>query len=79
MNEFEALTAAAENIADRNVRLRTFVQRLTDPEDLGWAVSHEVRKLAGEIMYDTKPTCPPCTHSCRQGRDCPARYPEKTA
>lgn len=45
-DDLKAIEAAASRLADRNVRLREFLLRLTDAEDLGWAVSPEVRKLA---------------------------------
>lgn len=44
--ENEKLEATAAELARRNVALRVFLLRLTDPEDLGWAVSADVRKLA---------------------------------
>ena len=34
-----------------NSRMKTrLLQRMLDPEDLGWAVSHEVRMIAYEIL-----------------------------
>lgn len=45
-----ALVLAAEAIALRNVRLRSFLLRLLDPEDLGHAVSHEVRQEALRLV-----------------------------
>lgn len=36
----------AESIAERNVKLRTFILRLLNPEDLGHAVTAEVRDAA---------------------------------
>jgi hypothetical protein len=45
----QALLKAAENLADYNVRLRMFLLRLCDPEDLGHSVSAEVRQLAAEL------------------------------
>lgn len=44
--ENDKLEATAQELARKNVSLRVFLLRLTDPEDLGWAVSEEVRKLA---------------------------------
>ena len=43
------LLLAAESLADYNVRLRTFLLRLCNPDDLGHAVSAEVRQLAAEL------------------------------
>ena len=45
---------AAESIAERNVQLRGFLLRLLDPEDLGHAVSAEVRCLVSQILTRTK-------------------------
>lgn len=42
--------STAERLADRNVELRTFLLRLLHPEDLGHAVSQEVRKLVSEVL-----------------------------
>lgn len=47
--DIKTLQAVAERLAERNTRLRAFLLRLTDPEDLGHAVSHEVRKLASAL------------------------------
>lgn len=44
------LELAAERIADHNIRLRTFLLRLLNPDDLGHAVTPEVRKLASELV-----------------------------
>jgi hypothetical protein len=68
----DSYQAAAEAIAARNVGLRSFLLRLLDPDDLGWAVSSEVRRLACEQL-GMKPSCPPCTGNCNQGRECPER------
>ena len=46
----QALQDAADNIAMHNVRLRSFLLRLTDPEDLGHAVSAEVRSIASALV-----------------------------
>lgn len=45
-----ALRRAAERIADHNVQLRTFLLRLLDPEDLGHAVTLEVRQKAQSLL-----------------------------
>ena len=50
----QALQDAAENIAKRNVQLRSFLLRLTDPEDLGHAVSAEVRSMASALVLTTR-------------------------
>jgi hypothetical protein len=42
--------AAAERLADRNVELRTFLLRLLHPEDLGHAVSGEVRDAVRKVL-----------------------------
>ncbi len=72
MNDNDSYQAAAEALADRNVRLRTFLLRLLNPEDLGYAVSAEVRAGARELLGVAK-SCPPCLGDCNQGRHCPAR------
>ncbi len=46
----EAIERAAERLADHNVRLRTFLLRMLDPEDLGHAVSQEVRTIAQSLV-----------------------------
>ena len=40
-----------ERLVDRDVELRAFILRLVDPEDLGHAVSAEVRKAACEVLH----------------------------
>jgi len=50
MSDYQTLMAAAQRIADHNVRLRSFLLRLLDPEDLGHAVSDEVRNSAKELI-----------------------------
>ena len=45
----QALLKTAESLADYNVRLRMFLLRLCDPDDLGHSVSAEVRQLAAEL------------------------------
>ena len=47
---------AAESIAMDNVLLRYFLLRLLDPEDLGHAVSEEVRKEALELVVSQRKT-----------------------
>lgn len=51
--EIQKLEATAQELARRNVALRVFLLRLTDPEDLGWSVSSEVCKLALEHAAKT--------------------------
>lgn len=46
----EALERAAEHITMHNVKMRVFLLRLVDPEDLGHAVTNEVRNLAQELL-----------------------------
>lgn len=52
------LTRAAERIADHNVQLRSFLLRLLDPDDLGWAVTDEVRALACALLHDHRRNFP---------------------
>lgn len=47
---FSALEKAAERITMHNVKLRVFMMRLVDPEDLGHAVTNEVRQIASELL-----------------------------
>jgi len=70
MSDIETLRAAAERIAAHNVALRSFLLRLLDPEDLGHAVTPEVRKNVS-VLLSMQRICPPCNGHCRQGRDCP--------
>lgn len=44
------IVEAAESIAMDNVLLRCFLLRLLDPEDLGHAVTEEVRKEALDLV-----------------------------
>lgn len=39
-----------ERLVNRNMELRTFIIRLLDPEDLGHAVSDEVRQAARDAL-----------------------------
>jgi hypothetical protein len=48
------VTDTLEQIVDRNLALRAFILRLLDPEDLGHAVTDEVRKLAADVLRTTK-------------------------
>jgi hypothetical protein len=41
---------AAERITDHNVAMRSFLLRMLDPEDLGLAVTNEVRELARKLV-----------------------------
>jgi hypothetical protein len=50
MNDIEILRAAAERITAHNVALRSFMLRLLDPEDLGHAVTAEVRQKASALL-----------------------------
>ena len=42
------LGKALEQERANSVRKTRLLQRMLDPEDLGWAVSHEVRMIMGE-------------------------------
>lgn len=50
----QVLLRAAESLADYNVRLRSFLLRLCDPDDLGHSVSAEVRQLAAELATSNR-------------------------
>lgn len=50
VNSASALEAAAERITMHNVRMRVFLLRLVDHEDLGHAVTNEVRELASALL-----------------------------
>ncbi len=45
-----SIELAAEAIAMHNVKLRCFLLRLIDPDDLGHSVSDEVRKIALKLL-----------------------------
>lgn len=45
-----SIELAAEAIAMHNVQLRCLLMRLIDPEDLGHAVSEEVRQLISQAL-----------------------------
>ena len=45
-----SLVRAAERITAHNVAMRSFLLRLIDPEDLGLAVTNEVRVLAKQLV-----------------------------
>lgn len=47
--EFVALEGAAMVLADHNVKLRSFLLRLSDPEDLGHGIPEDVRKEARKL------------------------------
>ena len=49
-NSIAALEQAAERLAGYNVRLRSFLLELTDPEQFGHAVSDEVRARATALL-----------------------------
>jgi len=44
-NDLKALQEAAKAIAERNLRMRDLLMRMLDPEDLGHAVTNEVRDI----------------------------------
>lgn len=45
-----SIERAAERITDHNVAMRSFLLRLLDFEDLGHAVTNEVRVLANALV-----------------------------
>lgn len=72
MSDVEILRRVSERIAAHNIALRSFMLRLLDPEDLGHAVTGEVREKA-KILLSINNICPPCHGNCKQGRECPAK------
>lgn len=52
MNDTETLMSAIERITQHNVALRSFLARLLDPEDLGHAVTYEVRQKTYRILNE---------------------------
>lgn len=47
--ELEIERATSEKLAERNLLLRCFLLRLLDPEDLGYACTAEVRRIAWQL------------------------------
>jgi hypothetical protein len=45
-----SIELAAEAIAMHNIKLRCLLLRMIDPEDLGHAVSEEVRELISQAL-----------------------------
>ena len=50
----QSLQDAADNIAMRNVQLRSFLLRLLDPNDLGHSVTQEVRDAVQKVLLGAK-------------------------
>jgi hypothetical protein len=50
MTDNDTLLAAAQRITEHNVSMRSFLLRLLDPDDLGHAVTAEVRQRAIELV-----------------------------
>ena len=50
LEKLVAVERAAQSIAGRNIQLRAFLLRLLDPDDLGHAVSAEVRRKAHAML-----------------------------
>lgn len=50
MTNKSPIERAAERITDHNVAMRAFLLRIIDPEDLGHAVTNEVRALASKLV-----------------------------
>lgn len=50
VNSAAALEAAAERITMHNVRMRVFLLRLVDHEDLGHSVTNDVRQMAQDLL-----------------------------
>ena len=46
------LGKALEQERANSKRKTRLLQRMLDPEDLGWAVSHEVRRIAYDILSE---------------------------
>jgi hypothetical protein len=69
MTDIETLRAAAERIAAHNVALRSFLLRLLDPEDLGHAVSQEVRTKTTSLL-SMQTICPHCNNQFQQACSC---------
>ena len=53
-SDIEILRSAAERISSQNVALRSFLLRLLDPEDLGHAVTAEVRQKVSTLLNSEK-------------------------
>ncbi len=49
-NQTTPIERTAERLADHNVAMRSFLLRLLDFEDLGHAVTDEVRVLANQLV-----------------------------
>jgi hypothetical protein len=48
--EKTTIELAAERITDHNIKLRAFLLRMLDFEDLGHAVTNEVRTIASDLV-----------------------------
>ena len=49
-NDLKALQEAAKAIAERDLRMRDLLMRMLDPDDLGYAVSEEVRREIRTVL-----------------------------
>lgn len=49
-DELDLLKRAAQSIAEQNLRMRDLLTRMLDPEDLGYAVSNEVRAEIKKVV-----------------------------